>query len=271
MKCAWQELMAVVPPKFARDVDRMGKEGLQQLRLRLGKQAEMEFQDKSVFLQVVEEQDIRQTVNAASQYSPWTAKTMEQGFITAPGGHRIGVCGESAGEGAAAMRSISSLNIRVARDFPGIASGIPTGGNILILGPPGCGKTTLLRDLIRRISKLEPICVVDERCELFPADFDSGPRTDILSGWSKQKGIDMALRTMAPSCIAVDEITADADCEALTQALWCGVKLIATAHASTKQDLLNRKVYRKIVESGCFSDLIILRPDKSWYSERMEL
>jgi stage III sporulation protein AA len=113
--------------------------------------------------------------------------------------------------------------------------------------------------------------VVDEREELFPpgCGFDTGPRTDILSGCRKATGIDMVLRTMGPELIAMDEITSTEDCDALEQALWCGVRLVATVHAASKRDLLGRSIYSKLVRSGLFDTLIVLQRDKSWSMERM--
>jgi stage III sporulation protein AA len=114
--------------------------------------------------------------------------------------------------------------------------------------------------------------VIDERGELFPVSggFSTGKRTDILSGCRKPQGIETAMRTMGPSWIAVDEVTASADCDAMIQACWCGVRLIATAHASSKEDLLHRSVYRPLVQSGIFDTLVILQRDKSWKMERMK-
>ena len=177
------------------------------------------------------------------------------------------------------IRSPTSLCLRVARDFPGIAARVPkTNASMLILGRPGAGKTTLLRDLIRQRSETLPgsVTVVDERGELFPKGedgfyFPPGKRTDILTGCAKRDGIETALRTMGPSCIAVDEITAQADCDALLRAGWCGVTLLATAHASGRKDLFTRPVYRPLVESGLFNTLLILQQDKSWQLERMDI
>jgi stage III sporulation protein AA len=118
------------------------------------------------------------------------------------------------------------------------------------------------------------ICVVDERGELFPFSqgvscFDTGKKTDILTGCGKAQGIDMALRTMGPATIAVDEITAEDDCESLIRAGWCGVRLLATAHAASVEDLRSRPVYRLLCESSLFSTVGILSRDKSLNLERM--
>ena len=168
------------------------------------------------------------------------------------------------------IRNVSSLCIRVAKDFPGIAAGIPRhSGSVLILGPPGWGKTTLLRDLIRQWEDAERICVVDERGELFSEGLSRGKRVDVLSGCPKGQGIPMLLRTMGPSCIAVDEITAREDAEILLQAANCGVRLLATAHAGSREEFLSRPVYIPLAEKGIFEWLVILHRDRTYRVERM--
>jgi len=275
MKCAWNELLRVLPPRFRDMVDKQGREALQELRLRAGKQPQLVFAGDFRWLDYcVTETDLAYVVNTASKYSPWSAATAAQGYLTAPGGHRIGMCGDAVVVGGtmSGIRRLTSLCIRVARDFEGVAANLKNlQGNILILGPPGSGKTTLLRDLIRQISNSGQgsICVVDERGELFPSGFDHGNATDVMTGCSKRHGLELALRTMGPSCIAMDEITASEDCEALVQALWCGVRLIATAHASCMNDLFSRPVYAPIRASGFFDTVVVLQKDKSWRTERM--
>lgn len=278
MRCQWQEVLRVIPPWMREDVDRLGKKRLQELRLRLGQRPELRMGQSNVFLNViVRQEDINYVVNTGSQYSPWAAATISQGFLTVQGGHRIGLCGEAVVHHGkmTGIRNVTGLCIRIARDFPGIAAGAKNlEGSILILGPPGSGKTTLLRDLIRQRSNSDKGCVavVDERGELFSNGcFDSGLHTDVLTGCQKTLGVEMMLRTMGPSCIAVDEITAEEDCGALIQAGWCGVSLLATAHAVNKQDLLSRSIYRSIVNCGLFDTLLIMLPDKSWRLERMNL
>lgn len=278
MKCPWTQLLGILPQSMRGRVDALGKDNLQELRLRLGKPGEMVMGGVSQYLPgTVTSEDLHYVVNTASRYSPWSASTAAQGFITAAGGHRIGLCGQCTyQEGrVTGIRDVTSLCIRVARDFTGLATGIPLTGSVLVLGPPGSGKTTLLRDLIRRVANENngSVAVVDERGELFPKEavFLQGKRMDILTGCDKKSGIEMTLRTMGPSWIAVDEITSQGDCEGLIQAGWCGVRLVASAHAAGKQDLLTRPVYRPLMESGLFDTLVILKPDKSWTYERMRL
>ena len=280
MICAWNELISILPEWMRTQVDKHGRNELQELRLRLGKQPELvmgkDWQRLSRFVTV---DDLKFCVNTASRYSPWSSESVSQGYITAAGGHRIGMCGETVTDATAVkgIRNLTSLCIRVARDFPGISSALAADQrSMLIIGSPGSGKTTLLRDLIRQISNSGSgsVAVVDERGELFPQCngrycFDSGSRTDVISGCSKTQGIEMVLRTMGPATIAVDEITAESDCDALIRAGWCGVRLIATAHAADATDLFNRPVYRKLWKSGLFECVVVLQRDKTWSIERM--
>lgn len=282
MKCAWQAYLKLLPLWMRDRVDSLGKEKLQELRLRIGRPPELVMSDGSSYLnRCVTGEDLSYCVNAASQYSPWTSSTSASGYITATGGHRLGICGEVAilnGE-IRSVTSVTSLCIRVARDFPGIsmpAAGIS--GSILIIGSPGRGKTTLLRDLIRQKSNdgCGAVAVVDERRELFPIAcgafcFPPGSRTEVLSGCGKADGVEMLIRTMNPRWLAVDEITAASDCQALIHAGWCGVSMLATAHAENLSDFMNRPVYKPLVQSRIFAHIIVMQPDKSWILERMNI
>lgn len=273
MYCAWKELLDILPPWLRTAVDRQGRESLLELRLRLDMPPELVCKEGSKWLtQPVAALDLNHCVNTASQYSPWTAATASSGYITAPGGHRIGLCGEAVFKNGAmtGIRNLSGICIRVARDFPGIAEHIPFGGSTLILGAPGWGKTTLLRDLIRRISDSgQHIAVVDERGELFPSGILRGRCTDVLTGCGKQAGIPALIRTMSPNYLAVDEITEPADAAALLQADGCGVCLLATAHASSLEDFRRRMVYQPLIEHKVFHTIVVLHRDRQWHLERM--
>jgi len=281
MRCAWQAFLNLLPVSLRQEVDKQGRDTLQELRLRRGRPPELVRQDGSLWLKDTIHQDTLQfVINAGCRYSPWTATTASDGYITAQGGHRIGLCGEvtlHSGKMADVNR-VTSVCIRIARDFPGIAKSAPNKGSLLIIGRPGSGKTTLLRDLIRMRSenRLGSIAVVDERGELFPSfqgesSFYPGCRTDILSGCPKKQGIPLLLRTMGPETIAVDEITAEEDCIGILQALWCGVDLIATAHAGSIRDFLKRPVYKPLVDSRVFSTVLVMQSDKSWREERIPI
>lgn len=274
MICQWDKLLSILPPRLRQDVDRHGRETVQEIRLRLGAPPRLHRTGGVLDLPGnVEQQELSFVINTASRYSPWAAATISSGYLTAPGGHRIGLGGQCVLQSGivTGMGDISSLCIRVARCFPGLGAGAPLTGSLLILGPPGAGKTTLLRDLIRlRSLQGQCVCVVDERGELFPGDgFPKGPNTDVLTGCTKGQGIDMALRTLGPQCIAVDEITSQADCESLKEACWCGVDLLATAHGGSCADLWRRGIYRPLVESGVFSRALVLSGDQSWHLEEV--
>ncbi len=277
MNCAWNELLAVIPLWLRDPVDKQGRDSLQEIRLRLGMAPMLIKKEGRIVLEgIVDLKDLQYVINMASRYSPWTVSSVAQGYITATGGHRIGMCGDALIRNGtmAGIGNVTSVNIRVARDFPGISGNLwLRKGSILLLGPPGSGKTTLLRDLIRARSRQETVAVVDERGEIFPpgASFFAGDNTDIITGCPKGKGIETLLRVMGPECIAVDEITAEEDCAALIQAGKCGVSLLATAHAASVSDLKNRPIYGKLIESKLFESVVILQMDKSWRTERMIL
>lgn len=272
MTCAWDEFLKLLPLGLRQEADALGKGDLQELRLRLGAKPEYILPKGSRWGQeTVTRQTLEYCVNAASRYSPWAAATTAQGYITAPGGHRVGLCGEAVWSGGkvCGIREPTSLCLRVARDFPGIGwEGSALGGSALILGPPGWGKTTLLRDVCRQISQNQTVCVVDQRGEVFPKGIPRGKRMDVLTGTGKAEGVEMVLRTMSPQWIAVDEITAREDAQALLFAANCGVKLLATAHASGPADLRSREIYRPLTEQGVFAHLFILNRDKSYRLER---
>lgn len=273
MRCAWERLLGILPGWLGTEADRVGRQELQELRLRLGQATELVLGRGSIWLdRIVSREDLNFVVNTASRYSPWSAVSTEQGYLTAAGGHRIGLCGDVIMKDGkmCGIRQIHSLNIRVARDITGIAgSAAAANGSVLLIGPPGSGKSTLLRDLAREIARRETVCVVDERGELFPEGISRGRRMDVMYGCSKKEGIDILLRTMTPDCIVMDEITSEADCEALVRAGWCGVRILATAHAATVADLKSREVYRQLVEKRLFDHVLVLDRDKSWREERV--
>lgn len=280
MICQWQELLHIFPVWLRHQMDKYGSGEVNEIRLRLHSPPEIVMPKGSVCLsRTVTLEDIIFCLNSATKYSPWTASSITDGFVTSPGGHRIGLCGECVYDGGK-LKNISmmtSLCIRVAKDYPGLTDGLQhINGSVLIIGKPGSGKTTFLRDLIRNLSNNydEKITVLDERRELFPLvsgkfAFERGVHTDVLSGCRKSIGMEMAIRTMSPDTIAFDEITGQEDCMALTNAAWCGVRILATAHAGNRRDLYARKIYQPLIQDKIFQTLIVLQPDKSWRKEAL--
>lgn len=191
---------------------------------------------------------------------------LKNGFIIMKNGCRAGICGTLSENGF--MRDITSVNIRIAREIFGAANDIVTnyeGGGILIAGPPGSGKTTVLRDLIRQLSnggagKYLRAAVIDSRCEIAGSDrsCDLGSNTDVLVTADKAAGIEIALRTMFPDIIAFDEIGSSDELQGVMQSFHSGVRVITTAHIGAEEELLSRPVTRELIKSGAVAQVAIL-------------
>lgn len=197
---------------------------------------------------------------------------LAKGYITIEGGHRVGICGRVVKNenNITLIKDISSLNIRRSREIKGIAEKlhkdiIDDAGlqNVVIVSPPKCGKTTLLRDIVRTLSyDGYRVGVVDERSEIAgmyrgqPA-YDIGPRTDVLDGCPKAEGMLMMIRSMAPDVLITDEIGKIEDIEAIESALCSGVKVITTIHGNTYEDLIRSRL-GPLVESKVFTRVIFL-------------
>lgn len=232
----------------------------------------------------VESRELDQLLEIASQASVHAVlDQLRRGYLTIEGGHRIGLCGTAAMESGEirTLRTLSSASIRVARQIKGVCApvldGLCPGGRLadtLILSPPGQGKTTLLRDLIRAVSCGEGchpqrVSLADERGEVAALyrgtpQLEVGPRTDVVEGCPKAQGLMLLLRAMNPQVLAVDEITAPEDVAALETAAGCGVTLLATAHGWNREDLERRPIYRAMLGKKLFRFCVqIKREDES--------
>lgn len=208
---------------------------------------------------------------------------IRQGFLSLPGGHRVGLAGRTVLERGRpkTMTEISSLNIRFAHEIPGCAGELLPAlwdgerlCHTLIVSAPGKGKTTLLRDCIRQISNGTSlhagmtVGVVDERFEIagsyrgVPGN-DVGIRTDVLDGCPKAEGMMMLIRSMAPKVVAVDEIGSQEDLSALQYAMHCGCVLLATVHGNSIRELRRKPVLREMVASSMFERYVFLEAGKS--------
>ena len=222
---------------------------------------------------VVTAEKLQQTVNSLIQYSYYAyEEDLAKGFVTVEGGHRVGICGRAVVRDGqpVLLKEISSLNIRFAREVPGcsrkVLPDILQGKkimNTLIISPPGCGKTTLLRDLTRVLSENGfQTAVCDERSEIAgmyqgKPGFNLGPACDVLDGCDKSWGIPMLIRSMAPQVVITDEIGKPTDIPAVMQCMASGVSLITSIHGSAVQDVRSSSI-GPLVEQGFFRTLVYL-------------
>ncbi|MBH1940196.1 stage III sporulation protein AA [Mobilitalea sibirica] len=269
-------------------------EKLQEIRLRMNAPLLIIYENVEYFITeeaklvknptlavIVTKNEIRETMEYISNYSLYAFEDeIKQGFITINGGHRIGIAGKTIIEDDVikGMKHISFINIRLAHQVKGCADPVlpylineKTDGiyHTLIISPPRCGKTTLLRDIIRQLSdgntylSGKSIGVVDERseigaCYMGTPQNELGIRTDILDCCPKAKGMMMLIRSMSPQIIAVDEIGSKEDLEAIDYVIGCGCKLIATVHGSSIEDIKSKPVLSELVQKKLFERYVLL-------------
>ena len=243
----------------------------EELRLRVGRPPSLFYagREHPINAPAVEEEDLLrmlQKATGASLYS--AADSMRQGcFCVGP--LRLGVCGRAAAqERGTGYSSYSSVCVRIARELRGVcapsAEALCANGfeNTLILSPPGGGKTTALRDLIRILADGGTrVGVIDERGELSESLYDLGRCSDVISGTDKLAGALLLLRSMNPQIIAADEISAPQDIAAVLEIYGCGTGILATAHARGIEDLSGRESYRELLRRGVFHRALLIRTE----------
>ncbi len=267
-----QLILRVLPREIANKLD---QENIEEIRIRANRNIILKYFDREEITDFIPTQkDLLASLQIFCDNSIYSYQSQIcNGFITIMGGHRIGITGNIAMKDGIVnnINYVSSLNIRIAKEILGVSDKIITEvlengkiNNTLIISPPGCGKTTILRDLIRNLSNLGyTISLIDERGEIaamykgIPQN-DVGLRTDVLDNVSKSLGMKMAIRTMAPDIIATDEIGTLEDVEAINYGICSGVKGIFTAHGNSLQDLQLNNNLNKLYEERVFNKIIFL-------------
>lgn len=273
----------ILTPEIVKMIEMCGmfqQNEVEEIRMRKGKPLVIHAGGKKFFVpekdkyKIVTEYDIRACVSRCSAYSLYAfEEEVRQGYLTIEGGHRIGFCGKVVTENGhiKTLQSISSLNIRIAKQIFGCADAVlpyilDKGRfcHTMLISPPACGKTTLLRELIRKLSeKGFTIGVADERGEISGMyqgveQMDLGISTDVICGCDKAEGMELLLRSMSPEIIAVDELGKEADFEAVEQMLHGGVKLLCTVHGHDFADLQKRPVLKKILYADTIERFVFL-------------
>lgn len=267
-------------------------EKLQEIRLRVDQPLILIYEGQELFLDstgsrtgevsravLVRQQDLKESLEYIANYSIYAyEEELKQGFITVQGGHRVGVAGKilADGERIRGMKYISCLNVRISHQIKGCATevlpflfGKDGVCHTLIISAPRCGKTTILRDLVRQLSdgteehKGYTVGVVDERSEIggsymgVPQN-DLGMRTDLLDCCPKAEGMMMLVRSMAPGVIAVDELGSYSDIHAIESVIHCGCKLLATVHGTSIEDIKKKPLFQKLIQEHVFERYIVL-------------
>lgn len=282
-----KEIFAVLPEKInscLKDKSNLNK--LQEVRVKVGKPLSIVLDNnETIFNYVITSDDVKAIIQKISNYSLYAfEEDIRQGYITIQGGHRVGLAGQCVIEhnSIKTIRNITSLNIRVCREVIGCSNNLINSlvennrvNNTLIISPPKCGKTTLLRDITRNISngvsqiglKGKRTVVIDERSEIAACyngipQMNVGIRTDVYDNCIKSDGMMMAVRGLSPEVIVCDEIGTHKDMEGLIMAYNSGVSIIATLHGRNIEELYRRPVFREIVENNVIDKVVILSAKK---------
>ena len=271
----YEKALGLLPRRLLTECSDIPSSEAEEFRLRAGRRATLLIggTETPISSVPVDTSDIDSVIERATNASVHTAQSsIAKGFINCSGGIRIGLCGTGIidKDKVTGMRGISSLAIRIPHEIRGCGQAAidkvkaDTVGSILILSPPGYGKTTFLRECIRQLSDSgKRVSVADERGELAAVhrgvpQFDLGKASDIMSGVPKAQAVMMLLRAMNPQIIAMDEVSSPEDVEAAETASGCGVRLIATAHAADKSELYRRPVYKRLLELGVFKNTVVI-------------
>lgn len=280
-----REILECISPRIKQALEKLQNAEIFEIRLRKNSPVVTVTRQGSAFItkngrltQIFSEQcltaaeyEINDTLNKCCGYSLHSySREIINGFVTLSCGARVGVCGTAVYENGVlkSVKDISCLNIRIPRTVKGaseelIKSAFSDGlTNLMIIGPPSSGKTTVIKDLAYQISdgrlgKYYKVCIIDERFEISGDSSSLGPNTDIIKGFQKATAISMAIRTMSPEVIICDEISLDGEAEEIIYGINCGVKFITTAHAD-ENDFFRRDDLIDLCRKGRFMKIAFL-------------
>lgn len=282
----WDEICRLLPDEIGKAVKELDPDRVREISLRTGRPVaicadRLYFADKNRLTlspagcMPISSAAMERTLERICHGSVYAMRdSLVRGFISLDGGHRAGVCGKTViqkGE-ITHITDISSISIRIAHQIKGAADGVmssitsPRLQNTLIISPPACGKTTLLRDIARQLANeryMYRVGIVDERGEIAAShrgtpQMDVGVLSDVYHLCPKAEGMSMLLRSMSPQVVITDEIGTREDSDAMLSLVNAGIKIICSAHAYGKEDLMQRSETAPLLSRGVFERIIVL-------------
>lgn len=272
-------VLSAFPRRLEREITRAGEtyerfpERLSEIRARAGRMASLTIDGRNVQLPVVmTAEELAETVKVFCRGSVYAySESLREGYLSLRDGCRVGVAGRAVLEDGAVVgvSDVTSVSVRIARYIRGAADftmsvwrRLEGQSGILIYSPPGVGKTTMLRDLAVQLSSgagARRVAVIDSRGEIGGEHLSRGCLADVLLGYPKGEGIEIATRTLSPEVLICDEIGSYADAESILSVQHCGVPIIATAHGAKLSELLRRSPVRVLCEYGVFGAYVGIR------------